>query len=113
MHHLPERHLRIQTKDILVSPEPKFYGASNGDIRMGGTKRVSDLGGPKIWSDFEKIRQKHNTGYTWILFLTYVSFLKSKTAFLIAFVEKSIDILIQTNKIQVKLTLDFSPKAVI
>jgi len=46
-----------RTYNILIYLSSEFYGASNGDIGLGGTIQISDLRGPKVWSDFEKIRQ--------------------------------------------------------
>ena len=64
----------------------KFYGASNGGIRLGGTSHISDVRSPNVWSDFKKNPSKWSYGicYDLILLVDLINFLISETAHLTA-----------------------------
>ena len=72
------------SKTKFVHVHTTFYGALIGEVRFGGTFRVSDLQGVGLWSDFEilavnlkKVHQKMRNN-------AYKQDLKSETRYLFA-----------------------------
>ena len=56
-----------------------FYGASIGEVRFGGTFRISDLEDVGLWSDFEILAENFKKIYHWTRFNVNNADLKSET----------------------------------
>ena len=64
------------TKFVCICPT--FYGASIGEVRFGGTFRISDLQGVGFWSDFEILAVKFKKLYQKLRKNLYIQDLKSE-----------------------------------
>ena len=50
-----EAYKALFSEAYFVHSSTTFYGASIGEVRFGGTFRISDLQGVGLWSDFQNL----------------------------------------------------------